>query len=120
VQFVRGYDEANPSKGAIFELPITLVVPYTVPVLPSSCNNSRELSLPLCDLAFPNERIRKFIVPPQVRNRLYTLYSITTNRILYNRILHNLILYTLYSILYIAYISNTYSRPTYTHTYIHT
>lgn len=65
VAFVRGYDETNEeennnsssSKGAIFEVPITVIVPMEI------ADGTVEMVLPLLKLQ-SCERYRRFLVPP--------------------------------------------------------
>eukprot|EP00600_Ochromonadales_sp_CCMP1393_P004453 CAMPEP_0174964208 /NCGR_PEP_ID=MMETSP0004_2-20121128/5753_1 /TAXON_ID=420556 /ORGANISM="Ochromonas sp., Strain CCMP1393" /LENGTH=1471 /DNA_ID=CAMNT_0016212909 /DNA_START=2788 /DNA_END=7203 /DNA_ORIENTATION=+ len=69
VAYVRGYDESNLDKGAVFELPVTVIVPDTVNMTATTSSSSssatcgQELALPVVTL-MPCERFRKFLVPP--------------------------------------------------------
>ena len=68
VASVTAFDEANPHKGAVFELPVTVIVPLVVGSGGSGGGNvddadAMELTLPTVTL-HPCERVRKFIVPP--------------------------------------------------------
>eukprot|EP01041_Mallomonas_annulata_P006918 gene6918-14055_t len=55
--FVYGYDESNPAKGALFEVPVVVVKPEVIP--PTNLTYSTGI----LDLQ-PSERIRRFIFPP--------------------------------------------------------
>ena len=57
VEFVRGYDESNVSKGPVFEVPITVIVPEEIPPFMQQYRMG-VLTLPV------TERLRKFLVPP--------------------------------------------------------
>jgi tripeptidyl-peptidase II len=57
VEFVRGYDENNLEKGAVFEVPVTVVVPEEMAPFTQQ-HRIGSMTLPL------TQRVRKFIVPP--------------------------------------------------------
>mmetsp|Transcript_19090 Transcript_19090/g.31942 ORF Transcript_19090/g.31942 Transcript_19090/m.31942 type:complete len:1345 (-) Transcript_19090:227-4261(-) len=58
VEFIRAYDESNPSKGSVFKIPITIVKPEVIPAGVVSHSFGTDLHLP------PTDRIRRFLVPP--------------------------------------------------------
>lgn len=57
VGFIRGFDDANREKGPVFEVCVTVVRPFIVP------NGTTKKELKPLELK-PNERFRKFLVPP--------------------------------------------------------
>jgi len=68
VAFVRGYEEAHEELGPQFEIPITIVRPEVIPDQCSSwcLENETDSDTDKKVVSFkPNERIRKFIVPPK-------------------------------------------------------